>query len=340
MNDTAFSGGPYVEQFEKEFAHYCGVKHAVAVNSGTAALHLAMLALGVQGGDEVIVPANTYIATAWGVSHAGAIPVFADCDALSWNVDPGIIEAKITSKTKAIIGVHLYGQPCDINSLLSISKKYGIHFIEDAAQAHGAKYEGKRAGSFGEMACFSFYPGKNLGAYGEGGGIVTNNATLAEYLKLLRNQGSREKYYHEVIGYNERMDGIQGAILSVKLKYLEEWNTQRQQIAKIYHEGITHTDVIMQKPIQKSESVYHLFVATVNNRPAMMKHLNHHNIFPGTHYPLPIHLQKAYAQLGHKKGDFPNSEYLSDHCLSLPMFPELTDEEVQYVIDTVNEYQA
>ena len=309
MERSAFISGPFVEKFEKEFESYCDVKYAVAVNSGTSALHLAMLALGVKQGDEVIVPANSYIATAWGVSHAGATPVFVDCDPSTWNIDVKKIEGAITAKTKAIIGVHLYGQPCDLDALVALSKKHNLHFVEDAAQAHGAKYNGKRVGGMGEMGCFSFYPGKNLGAYGDSGAIITNNESFAARMKMLRNQGSVMKYYHDEIGYNERMDGMQGAVLSVKLKYLDEWNTRRQAIARMYRAGITNAGVKMQQPQQNAESVFHLFVITVDDRTAMMKHLNERNIFPGLHYPLPIHLQKAYAHLGYKKGDFPDAEF-------------------------------
>lgn len=340
MEQSAFSGGPFVEQFEKEFAAYCQTQHAVAVNSGTSALHLAMRALGVKEGDEVIVPANTFIATAWGVSHAGATPVFVDCDANTWNLSPEKVKAKINSKTKAIIGVHLYGQPCDLSALLKVAEENKIAFVEDAAQAHGALYSGKKIGSFGEMCCFSFYPGKNLGAFGEGGGITTNKAEYAEKIKLLRNQGSVVKYYHEAIGYNERMDGIQGAVLSVKLKYLDSWNTRRKAIAKMYQQGITNASIKMQQTQANVESVYHLFVITTEKRDALMKHLNEQAIYPGQHYPVPCHLQKAYAHLNYKKGDCPNAEYLAEHCLSLPMYAELTDEEVSRVIDAVNQFKG
>lgn len=340
LEQAAFISGPFVERFEKEFADYCGVNHAIALNSGTAALHLAMLALGIKQGDEVIIPANTYIATAWGVSHAGARPVLADCDRNTWNIDAKKAEEKITPNTKAIIGVHLYGQPCEVETLVALAKHHHLHFAEDAAQAHGATFGGKKAGGWGELACFSFYPGKNLGAYGDAGAVTTSNETLANRIKLLRNQGSVKKYFHDEIGYNERMDGLQAAVLSVKLKYLDRWNARRQHIAKMYRHGITSPFVKMQQPQPDAESVYHLFVITVDDRPAMMKHLNKRNIFPGLHYPLPIHLQKAYSALGYKKGDFPNTEFLSEHCLSLPMFPELTDDEVEYVIDAINEYKA
>ncbi|MDZ4845699.1 MAG: DegT/DnrJ/EryC1/StrS family aminotransferase [Chitinophagales bacterium] len=340
MEQSAFSSGPFVEQFEKEFAAYCQTQHAIAVNSGTSALHLAMRALGIKEGDEVIVPANTFIATAWGVSHAGATPVFVDCDANTWNIDAEKVKAKINSKSKAIIGVHLFGQPCAINALLKVAEENKIAFVEDAAQAHGALYANKKIGGFGEMACFSFYPGKNLGAFGEGGGITTKNAAYAEKIKLLRNQGSVVKYYHEVIGYNERMDGIQGAVLSVKLKYLDGWNARRKAIAKMYQQGITHPEIKMQQPQPDAESVYHLFVITTEKRDALTKHLNECAIYPGQHYPVPCHLQKAYAHLNYKKGDCPNAEYLAEHCLSLPMYAELTDEAVSRVIDALNQFKG
>lgn len=338
MEDAAFSGGPFVERFEKEFADFCNTKFAIALNSGTSALHLALRALGVQPGDEVLVPANTFIATAWGVSHTGATPVFVDCDAATWTLSPEQAKAKITPRTKAIIGVHLYGQPCEIDGLQKICHEQGIHFIEDAAQAHGAAYRGKKAGGFGEMACFSFYPGKNLGALGEGGGVTTNNLLYADKIKLLRNQGSVVKYYHEEIGYNERMDGIQGAVLSVKLKYLEQWNQRRKEIAEKYRQGIKHAGVKMQMLPGYMESANHLFVITVEKRDTFMKYLNERNIFPGLHYPVPCHLQNAYAHLQYKQGDCPNAEYLSEHCVSLPMFPELKDEEVEYVIEIINRF--
>lgn len=336
--NTAFSGGKYVEEFEKKFAEYCQTNYALGVDNGTSALHLAMLALGIGQGDEVIVPANTFIATAWGVSYCNAIPVFVDCTPDTWEIDTSKIEEKITSKTKAIAGVHLYGQPFDIDAVKAICQKYNLFLIEDAAQAHGAYYKGKRVGGFGEMACFSFYPGKNLGAYGEAGGITTNNEKYYKHIQSLRNHGSVVRYYHDEIGYNMRMGGLEAVSLIVKLNYLDGWNNRRKQIAKRYQTEIKNPAIKMQHQPDFADSVYHLFVITTEKRDDLMKYLNTKNIFPGLHYPVPCHLQKAYAHLGYQRGDCPNAEYLADHCLTLPMFAELTDEEVSYIIDALNSY--
>lgn len=336
--NTAFSGGSFVEEFEKKFAAFCGTKYAVGLNNGTSALHLAMLALGIGEGDEVIVPANTFVATAWGVSYAGATPVFVDCTSHTWQIDASKLEQKITSKTKAIIGVHLYGQPFDINAVEEIAKKHKLFLIEDAAQAQGAGYNGTVVGGFGEMACFSFYPGKNLGACGEAGGITTNNDTYFKHLQSLRNHGSLVRYYHDEIGYNYRMGGLEGASLTIKLKYLNGWNERRKQIAKRYQSEIKNSAVKLQAQPEWADSIYHLFVVTTENREAFIKYLNENNINPALHYPVPCHLQKAYAHLGYKKGDCPNSEYLAEHCVSLPMYAELTNEEVEHVIATINNY--
>ncbi len=335
---TAFSGGPFVEDFEQQFSAFCDVRYAVGVNNGTSALHLAMLALGIGAGDEVIIPANTFIATAWGVSYTGAIPVFVDCDPATWEIDPRKIEEKITAKTKAVIGVHLYGQPFDINAVREICTNHGLFLLEDAAQAQGASYHGKPVGGFGEMACFSFYPGKNLGACGEAGGITTNNEIYYKHLQSLRNHGSMVRYYHDEIGFNMRMGGLEGASLSIKLKYLPEWNTRRKEIAGYYHRNVNNSRIRMQVQPAGHDSVFHLFVVTTENRDELMKFLNERQIFPGLHYPVPCHLQKAYTSLNYKKGDCPNSEYLAEHCLSLPMYAELSDEEVAYVVDAINSY--
>ena len=340
FESAQFSGGPFVEKFEREFADYCQTKFSVAVNSGTAALHLALLALDIKTGDEVIVPANTFFATAAAVSVTGAAPVFVDCDAQTWNIDGSETERKITSKTKAIIGVHLYGQPCNIDALKKLCAEKKIHFIEDAAQAHGASWNEKKVGGFGTLGCFSFYPGKNLGAYGEGGAVTTNDESLANRIQKLKNHGSLKKYFHDEVGFNMRMEGIQAAILSVKLRHLEKWNERRRQIARIYKSGISNKDVRWQQQPENISHACHLFVITVRDRENMLQYLNERNIFPGIHYPLPCHLQKAYSALGYKKGDLPNAEFLSDHCLSLPMFPELTDAEIERVIDAVNTFRG
>ena len=336
--NTAFSGGSFVESFEKDFARFCDTQYAIGVNNGTSALHLAMLALGIGAGDEVIVPANTFIATAWGVSYTGATPVFVDCLPDTWEIDPAKIEAAITSRTKAVAGVHLYGQPFDIDAVQVVCKKHGLYLIEDAAQAQGAVYNGKPVGGFGEMACFSFYPGKNLGACGEAGGITTNNESYYKHLQSLRSHGMTVRYYHDELGFNMRMGGLEAGSLSVKLKYLPDWNNRRQQIAKRYQSEIKNDKIKMQVQPEGHQSVFHLFVITCEDREGMISYLNQNNIFPGLHYPVPCHLQKAYAHLGYKEGDCPHSEYLASHCLSLPMYAELTDAEVDYVIEVINKY--
>lgn len=338
LEKTAFSGGPFVTAFEEAFARFCGTRFAVAVNSGTSALHLAMLALGIGKGDEVIIPANTFIATPWAPSYVNATPVFVDCDPDTWEIDVAQIEKKITSKTKAIIGVHLYGQPFDVAAVKAICDKHKIFLVEDAAQAQGTKFKGMRVGGFGAMACFSFYPGKNLGACGEGGAITTNNETYYKHLQSLRNHGSSERYYHDEVGYNYRMGGLEGASLSVKLKHLEGWNIRRQAIAKRYLSEMTNSKIKMQKQPDWAESIFHLFVVTTENKDAFVKHLAANNIVAAFHYPVPCHLQKAYAQLKYTKGDCPNAEYLAEHCISLPMFADLADEEVSKVIAAVNQF--
>lgn len=336
--NTAFSGGHFVEEFEQQFSAFCETKYAIGVNNGTSALHLAMKALGIGEGDEVIIPANTFIATAWGVSYTGATPVFVDCTSDTWQLDPAKIEEKITPRTKAIFGVHLYGQPFDVDAIQSICDKYKLLLLEDAAQAHGARYKLSRVGGFGEMACFSFYPGKNLGACGEGGGITTNNEDYYKHLQSLRNHGSIVRYFHDEIGFNMRMGGLEAASLSVKLKYLPTWNSKRIEIAKRYQEEIKNPSIRFQVQPEWSESVYHLFVVTTDKRDELIHYLNENNIYPGLHYPVPCHLQKAYENLGYKIGDCPNAEYLANHCLSLPIYAELTDLEISHVINVLNDY--
>src|SRR4030042_6350342 len=316
---TAFSDGSFVKKFENEFARYCNSEFAVGLNNGTSALHLAMLALNIKAGDEVIVPADSFIATAWGPSYVGATPVFVDCTPDTWNIDTQAIEKKITKKTRAIIGVHLYGQPFDVDSVKKIARKYNIYLIEDCAQAHGAKYKSAAVGGLTQMGCFSFYPGKNLGAYGEGGAIVTNNQSYDKRIRSLRNHGSNVKYFHDELGFNMRMDGFQGAILDVKLKYLDSWNNRRKAIAKMYRDSITNPRIKMQNQPVWSDNVYHLFIITVDKRDRFMEYIQGNNIFCGLHYPVPCHLQKAYSHLKYKVGDCPNSEYLAEHCISLPM---------------------
>lgn len=335
---TAFSGGPFVEKFENNFAKYCNTTYAIGCNNGTTALHLAMLALDIGPGDEVIVPANTFIATAWGVSYVNANIVFVDCDPDTWQIDVESVKKAITNKTKAIIGVHLYGQPFNIDAIKEIAHAQNIYFLEDAAQAQGAKYKGINVGCFGELATFSFYPGKNLGAFGEAGGVTTNNIKYYQHLLKLRNHGMTVRYYHELIGYNYRMDGLQAGILNLKLTKLDAWNNRRKVIAKKYQTEINNPKIKMQTQPEWAESVYHLFVVTTEDREKCITFLNEKGIFPALHYPVPCHLQDAYKHLGYKIGDFPNTEYLAEHCLSLPMYPELEDEEVNHVIASINAY--
>ena len=335
---TAFSDGQFVREFEKHFADYCNTKCCAGVNSGTSALHLAVLALDIGPGDEVILPANTFIATAWAVSYTGAKPVFIDCTEDTWNIDPDAIAEHIHENTRGIIGVHLYGQPFDVDRVKEIAERHHLFLIEDCAQAHGAKYKGNAVGGLGHIGCFSFYPGKNLGAYGEGGATTTNNSDLDLRIRNLRNHGSKKKYYHDELGYNYRMDGFQGAVLSVKLPHLDSWNRRRQEIAVKYQQGITNPKIRMQHQPDWAESVYHLFVITTEERDELLEHLNAHHIFPGMHYPVPIHLQKAYAHLNYRAGDLPRAEYLSNHCISLPIYPELSDEEVAKVLESVNSF--
>ncbi|MEJ5961904.1 DegT/DnrJ/EryC1/StrS family aminotransferase [Pedobacter immunditicola] len=335
---ASFSGGVFVQEFEQEFAKFCKTNYTIGVNNGTSALHLSMLALNIGIGDEVIVPANTFIATAWGVTYTGATPVFVDCTGDTWQLDINLIEDRITTKTKAIIGVHLYGQPFDIDSVKELCEKYNLHFIEDAAQAHGAKYKGIPVGSFGEMACFSFYPGKNLGACGEAGGITTNYKSYYDLLLSLRNHGSTVRYYHDEIGFNMRMGGLEAASLKVKLKHLTGWNDRRKAIAGMYLNQIINPKITMQKQPVWADSVYHLFVITTAKRDELISYLNEKNITAGLHYPVPCHLQKAYSYLNYKNGDCPQAEYLANHCLSLPMYAELTDEEIVYIIEVLNSY--
>lgn len=335
---TEFTGGTFVRNFEQNFAKYCNAKFAAGLNSGTSALHLAMIVLNIKKGDEVIVPANSFIATAWAPVYVNAIPVFVDCDKDTWNIDIKDVEEKITGKTKAIIGVHLYGQPCDIDKLIKIADKHNLFLVEDCAQATGTKYRGKNIGCFGEVGCFSFYPGKNLGAYGDAGAIITNNSIYDKRIRGLRDHGAIRKYYHDEIGYNMRISGIQAAILDLKLKYLDNWNKRRKEIAVMYSSNIKNSKIKLQFQPDWAESNYHLFVITTEKRDKLIDYLSENNIYYGLHYPVPCHLQKAFKYLDYKEGSIPNCEYLARHCISLPMYPELTDKEVEKVIDIINKY--
>lgn len=336
--ETAFSGGKYADQFDREFARYINVPYTQGVNNGTSALHCAMSALGIGEGDEVIVPANTYIATAWGVSYTGATPVFVDCTADTWEIDPARIEEKITKHTKAIIGVHLYGQPFEFNKVKEIADKYHLYVVEDCAQAHGAKYEGKMVGSLGEMGCFSFYPGKNLYAFGEGGSVTCFKKQYNDYIEVMKNQGCAVRYYHQMIGYNYRLEGIQGAVLDVSLKYLPEWTEKRKKIGHLYLKEIKNDKIRMQYHPENTEPVFHLFEIMVDNPEQFLNYMDKKGIECNRHYPVPCHLQEAYRQLGYKKGDCPNAENLAEHCVTLPLFPEMTEQEMQMVIEACNLY--
>lgn len=336
--ETAFSGGKYADRFDREFAEYVGVPFACGVNNGTSALHLAMLALGVGPGDEVIVPANTYIATAWGVSYTGATPVFADCTPDTWELDPAALEAKITPRTKGIIGVHLYGQPFDFAGVKAVADRHGLFVVEDCAQAHGATFEGRNVGSLGQLGCFSFYPGKNLYAFGEGGSVTCSDRSFYDHMTRLKNQGCDVRYYHDEIGYNYRLEGIQGAVLSVSLRFLPQWTRRRQEIGKRYLREITNPLLTMQAHPENTESVFHLFVIQVKERERFLRYMEEADVECNMHYPVPCHLQKAYAHLGYREGDCPNAEYLAAHCVTLPLFPEMTEEEADRVIRLCNEF--
>ncbi len=336
---TAFSGGEFADRFDEEFAEFCQVPYASGVNNGTSALHCAMMALGIGAGDEVIVPANTYIATAWGVTYTGAVPVFVDCTPDTWEIDPDRIEEKITGRTKAIIGVHLYGQPFAFNRVKEIADKYNLYVVEDCAQAHGAKYEGRLVGGLGELGCFSFYPGKNLYAFGEGGSVTCRKKEYYDAVTTFKNQGNKVRYYHDVVGYNYRLEGIQGAVLSVSLKYLPQWTERRKTIGRRYLEEITNPRIIMQAHPENTEPVFHLFEIKTPDPDHFIAYMAKRGIECNRHYPVPCHLQKAYADLGYQEGDCPNAEDLARHCVTLPLFPEMTDEEAGMVIEACNAYQ-
>ncbi len=336
---NAFSGGLFVARFEEQFASFCQGKFAIGVGSGTEALWLSLLALGVGPGDEVITVPNTFIATAEAISLCGAKPVFVDVDEQSHTMDPSLVEEAITPRSKAIIPVHLFGQPADMAPIMEIAQKHGLFVIEDACQAHGAEYRGKPVGSIGDLGCFSFYPGKNLGAYGEAGGIVTNNAEFNEIIRMLRDHGQTRKYSHELIGMNSRMDGVQGAVLSVKLKYLPTWNEARRRNAEIYYKSLKGVEgIVTPKEMDYANHIYHVYAIRAQNRQALMDALSEMGISCGIHYPVPVHLQKAYSFLGIRKGAFPVAERSANQFVSLPMFPELSKEQIEYVADGIRKF--
>lgn len=325
------------EAFEKAFAEYCGTAYCVGVGNGLDALFLALKSLNIGAGDEVIVPSNTYIATALAVTYLGATPVFVEPDIRTFNIDPGRIEEAITDKTRAIMPVHLYGQPCDMDPIMEIARKYHLYVVEDCAQAHGARYKGRKIGTFGDAAGFSFYPGKNLGALGDAGATITNDIELAEKVRALGNYGSDYKYHHIYQGNNSRLDEMQAAFLAAKLPHLEKMNEERRRIAALYLKGIQNTEVILPYIPEYATPVWHIFGIRCKNRAKLEQHLNEAGIGTNKHYPIPIHLQKCYKDLGFQKGDFPIAEEISDTELSLPLYYGMTDDEIQYVIDKVNE---
>jgi dTDP-4-amino-4,6-dideoxygalactose transaminase len=345
LDSCAFAGGPFVEEFEKNFAKLCDCKHAVGVGSGTEALWMALLALGVGPGDEVITVPNTFIATAEAITFCGATPVFVDIDEKTYTMDPQKLEdylkfrnpkSKIQNRPKAVIPVHLFGQMADMDPIMEIARSHNLFVVEDACQAHAAEYKGRRAGSIGHAGCFSFYPGKNLGAYGEAGAIVTNNSELKEKMAMFRDHGQSKKYYHNMIGWNARMDGFQGAVLNVKLKHLDSWTETRRKNAKIYNDLLSHLDgLIVPHEAYYAKHVYHVYAIRVQIREKLMTALSEKDIYCGIHYPVPVHLQDAYDSIGLKNGSCPVAEKCAEEYVSLPMFPELDDEQIEYVAQEI-----
>ena len=338
IDHCSFCLGPDVAQFEKDFARYCGAEHCVAFNTGTSALHVAMLLLGVGPGDEVISTPHTFVATSWAISYVQAKPVYVDIDEATFNLDPRLIEKAITPRTKAIVPVHLYGHPFDLDGVLAVAQKHNLPVVEDACQAHGAKYKGRTIGTFGAVSCYSFYPGKNLGATGEGGALVTNNAEFARRARSLREHGSSVRYYHDEVGFNYRMEGIRGAVLGVKLPHLPAWTAGRQRVARRYTELLQDTPLQLPTQAEWAESVWHLYVVRHPRRDALKKHLEANGVGCALHYPLPLHLQKCYASLGYQAGDFPVAEKAARECLSLPIYPELTDAQIQRVVAVIKDF--
>lgn len=336
IENTQFVLGAEVKAFEDNFAAYCQADHCVALNSGTSALHMALLAMDIGPGDEVITVSSTFIATIAAIRYTGATPVFIDVDEASWTMNPELIEAAITPKTKVIMPVHLHGRVADMDAICAVAEKHGLQVIEDAAQAHGATYKGRRAGSFGAIGCFSFYPGKNLGAYGEGGAAVTSDPDLAQKMRVLRDWGQEEKHYHVVQGYNARMDGIQGAVLRVKLGHLDKWTDARRSHAAHYDELLA--DMPCGSPLVGNDRhVYHVYSVLVEERERVQKALGDAGVGSNIHYPIPVHMQKAHADLGYDSGDFPVSERLATQFLSLPMFAELTPEQVRETVNVLRD---
>ncbi|MFH1782728.1 MAG: DegT/DnrJ/EryC1/StrS family aminotransferase [Candidatus Omnitrophota bacterium] len=339
LNSCGFILGKDVILFEEEFARYCNTDYGIGLNSGTDALFLACLACGIGKGDEVITMSYTYIATALAISMTGAKPVFVDIDKKIYNIDPVKIKKAITKKTKAILPVHLYGHAADMDPIMEIAREHNLKVIEDAAQAHGSLYKNKKAGSIGDIGCFSFYPTKNLGAFGDGGMALTRSEEMKKRLLLLRDYGRKDRYENIIKGYNSRLDTIQAAVLRVKLRYLDEWNEKRRKNASIYTDlfkkrGI---DIVLPYEAEYAKHIYHQYVVRIKNRSKVIEYLTSKDIPTIIHYPIPVHLQEAYKELGHKKGDFPISEKCCEEVLSLPMYPELKEEEIKYIVDSLGE---
>jgi len=336
LDSSQYVLGREVDAFERDFAEYCRTKHAIAVNSGTSALHLALLAAGVGPGDEVITVPFTFVATVAAIVYAGARPVFVDIEPRSFTIDVSQIEKALTGRTKVILPVHLYGQAADMDAIAGIASRYGLRVIEDAAQAHGAEYKGRRVGGLGDMGCFSFYPAKNLGAYGEGGAITTNDSAYAQIIKALRDWGQERRYHHSLKGYNYRMDALQGAILGVKLRHLEEWNDARREHAQDYERLLSHSDILRPSIMPSNSHVWHIYAVRSKQRDHLQRVLQDRGIQTGIHYPIPVHLQEAYADLGYRLGDFPFSEQVAREILSLPMFPDLDKKALREIAASVN----
>jgi dTDP-4-amino-4,6-dideoxygalactose transaminase len=338
LESGAFILGPAVDAFENDFARYLGVKHCVGLSSGLEALHIALLAMGIRPGDEVLVPANTYIATWLAVSFAGAVPVPVEPDMRTYNIDPDRIEAAITPRTRGIIPVHLYGQPADMDAIVDIARRNGLWVVEDAAQAHGARYKGERVGGMGDVACWSFYPGKNLGAFGDGGAITTNREDIADRAQVLRNYGQRVKYVNDEKGFNSRLDSLQAAVLRTKLAFLDEWNSRRRAVAAFYAEALEDTDLVLPWTAQWAENVHHVYVVRSDRRDALQDHLKMRGVGTVIHYPIPPHLQTAYSELGLGEGSLPITEKIHREVLSLPMGPHLRMEQAEAVVEAVREF--
>ncbi len=338
IEKTAFVGGSYLQSYEKEFAEFCNTKHCVGVANGTDALTLILKALDIKEGDEVITVPNTFIATTEAISNNRAIPRFVDVCNDTMNLDPTLLERITSNKVKAIIPVHLYGQPAQMDKICEIAKRKSWFVIEDAAQAHGAKFQGKNVGSFGIATAFSFYPGKNLGAYGDGGAVITNDTKLSDHVRMLANHGRTDKYEHQMIGVNSRLDSLQAAILRVKLKYLSTWNEKRRKVAALYHKAFDEIKISYVQQLPSTESVFHLYVIRVKQRDQLRDYLQSKGIQTGIHYPIPLHLQPAYRFLNIPKGTYPIAETAADEILSLPMFAELSETQVYQVVSSIKEF--